>query len=110
MKLGFFGNDYKLGVVKGDNIVDVSSVAKEYGTKPQDQIAGVIENWSTAKGKLESAAASGAGVPISSVKIQAPNPKKKHGGRRYQARCLEVLSWLHAEGDITSLVLSPKVE
>ena len=37
MKLGFFGNDYKLGVVKGDNIVDVSSVAKEYGSKPQDQ-------------------------------------------------------------------------
>ena len=40
--------------------------------------------------------------------IQAPNPKKKHGGRKYQARCLEVLRWLHAEGDITKLVLSPE--
>ena len=74
MKLGFLGNDYKLGVVKGDNIVDVSSVAKEYGSKPQDQIAGVIENWSTARGSSRPLA-SAAGVPISSVKIQAPNPK-----------------------------------
>ena len=60
MKLGFFGNDFKLGVVKGDNIVDVSSVAKEYGSKPQDQIAGVIENWR--RWQLDAAAASGAGV------------------------------------------------
>jgi len=75
VKLGFFGNDYKLGVVKGDNIVDVSSVAKEYGNKPQDQIAGVIENWSSVRSKIEAAANASAGVPISSVKIQAPNPK-----------------------------------
>ena len=75
MKLGFFGNDYKLGVVKGDNIVDISSIGKEYGSKPQDQIAGVIENWSSVRSKIEAAANAAAGVPISSVKIQAPNPK-----------------------------------
>ena len=75
MKLGFFGNDYKLGVVKGDNIVDASSVASAYGSKPQDQIAGIIEDWSNARGKLEAAAAASGGVPISSVKIQAPSPK-----------------------------------
>src|ERR1700716_4234678 len=39
--------------------------------------------------------------------IEPPNHKKKHGGRKYQARCLEVLQWLHAEGDITRLVISP---
>jgi len=38
--------------------------------------------------------------------IVAPNPKMKHGGKKYQARCLEVLRWLHAEGDITSLSIS----
>jgi len=32
----------------------------------------------------------------------------KHGGKKYQARCLEVLRWLHAEGDITKLVVSPE--
>jgi hypothetical protein len=35
--------------------------------------------------------------------IVPPNPKRKHGGKKYQARCLELLQWLHAEGDITSL-------
>jgi hypothetical protein len=38
--------------------------------------------------------------------IESPNPKKKHGGQQYQARCLEVLQWLHVEGDITSLKVS----
>ena len=46
MKLAFF-DDYKLGVVVGDQIVDVSSVAR--GIKalgPQDVIRTVIEKWS----------------------------------------------------------------
>jgi hypothetical protein len=38
--------------------------------------------------------------------IETPNTKKKHGGTKYQARCLEVLRWLHVEGDVTSLVVS----
>ena len=40
--------------------------------------------------------------------IEPPNPKKKHGGKIYQARCLEILQWLQIEGDITSLKVSPK--
>jgi 2-keto-4-pentenoate hydratase/2-oxohepta-3-ene-1,7-dioic acid hydratase in catechol pathway len=75
VKLGFFGNDYKLGVVKGDNIVDISSIGQKYGSKPEDQIAGVIENWAAEKANVEAAANASSGVPISSVKIQAPNPK-----------------------------------
>lgn len=38
--------------------------------------------------------------------IEPPDPKEKHGGEKYQARCLEVLQWLHAEGDITRLKVS----
>ena len=38
--------------------------------------------------------------------IASPNPKRKYGGEEYQARCLEILQWLHAEGDITSLKVS----
>ncbi len=56
MKLAFF-DDYKLGVVIGDKIVDVSAVTK--GIKalgPQDVIRGVIEKWNTYKGKLAAAA------------------------------------------------------
>ena len=39
--------------------------------------------------------------------IVPANPKKKHGGKKYQAHCLEILRWLLAEGDITRLVISP---
>ena len=38
--------------------------------------------------------------------IEPPDRKKKHGGKKYQARCLEVLRWLHAEGDIMGLKVS----
>src|SRR5437762_10016292 len=38
--------------------------------------------------------------------LRPPNPKRKHGGSKYQALCLEVLQWLHVEGDITSLEIS----
>jgi hypothetical protein len=38
--------------------------------------------------------------------IETPNHKEKHGGKEYQARCLEVLQWLHAEGDITRLEIA----
>ncbi len=38
--------------------------------------------------------------------IEPPDPKKEHGGKDYQARCLEILQWLHVEGDITTLEVS----
>jgi hypothetical protein len=38
--------------------------------------------------------------------IEPPDPEEGHGGSKYQARCLEVLTWLHAEGDLTSLEVS----
>src|ERR1700745_2554786 len=38
--------------------------------------------------------------------VEPPNPKEKHGGKKYQARCLDILRWLHIEGDVTSLELS----
>jgi hypothetical protein len=38
--------------------------------------------------------------------IVPPSPRKKNGGKKYQARCLEILQWLHAEGDIKTLDVS----
>src|SRR5438876_8459264 len=38
--------------------------------------------------------------------IVPPDPKRKHGGNTYQARCLDILRWLRAEGDVTSLEVS----
>jgi 2-keto-4-pentenoate hydratase/2-oxohepta-3-ene-1,7-dioic acid hydratase in catechol pathway len=75
VKLLFF-DDYKLGVVKGEDVVDVSDVVKDIPhLQPQDLMKGLIEQWDSYKGKLESAAASGSGKPLSSVKIRPPLPK-----------------------------------
>jgi 2-keto-4-pentenoate hydratase/2-oxohepta-3-ene-1,7-dioic acid hydratase in catechol pathway len=78
MKLAFF-DDYKLGVVVGDKIVDVSSATK--GIKalgPQDVIRGVIEQWSTYKDKLAKAAKKGKAKPLAKAKLRPPLPKPEN--------------------------------
>lgn len=75
MKILFF-DDYKLGVMKGDDVVDVSDVVKDIPhLQPQDLIKGLIEQWDSYKGKIESAVASGSGKPLSSVKVRPPLPR-----------------------------------
>jgi 2-keto-4-pentenoate hydratase/2-oxohepta-3-ene-1,7-dioic acid hydratase in catechol pathway len=75
MKLLFF-DDFKLGVLNGDQVVDVSDAVKDISrVGPQDVINGVITGWATYKGKLEAAAKAGRGVPLSRVKIRSPLPK-----------------------------------
>jgi len=75
MKLLYF-DDWKLGVLKGDNVVDVSSVVRDIPhTGPGDLINGLIARFDQYKGKLEDAAASGKAVPLSSVKLRPPLPK-----------------------------------
>ncbi|MCX7314861.1 MAG: fumarylacetoacetate hydrolase family protein [Hyphomicrobiales bacterium] len=78
MKLAFF-DDYKLGVVTGDKIVDVSDVVKDIPKLgPQDVIRTVIERFDEFKGKLADAAAKGQGKPLSAVKLRAPLPKPEN--------------------------------
>jgi 2-keto-4-pentenoate hydratase/2-oxohepta-3-ene-1,7-dioic acid hydratase in catechol pathway len=74
MKLAFF-DDYKLGVVKGDTIVDVSSAVRDIPhTTPGNLISSLIENFAAYRSKLEDAA-NAKGVPVSSVRIRPPLPK-----------------------------------
>ena len=75
MKLLFF-DDWKLGVLNGDQVVDVSDVVKGIPrVGPQDVLNAVITGWAEHKGKLEQAAKAGKGVPVSRVKIRPPVPK-----------------------------------
>ena len=76
MKILYF-DDFKLGVLKGDNsVVDVSAVVKDIPhTGPGDLINGLIERFSSYRQKLEAAAASGTGIPLASVRIRPPLPK-----------------------------------
>src|SRR5215471_15568876 len=75
MKLAYF-DDFKLGVVNGDAIVDVSAVVKDIPQLgPQDVMRGLIERFDAYKGRLADAAKSGKGVPLSQVRIRPPLPK-----------------------------------
>lgn len=75
MRLVMF-NDYKLGVLKGDAVVDVSAaVADIPRTGPGDLMSGLIARFDSYKAKLQAAADAGAGVPLASVTLRAPLPK-----------------------------------
>ncbi|MQG11806.1 MAG: fumarylacetoacetate hydrolase family protein [SAR202 cluster bacterium] len=75
MKLVFF-DDFKLGVVKDDTVVDVSgAVSGVEHTSPQDLIGKVIENFSQHRAALQQAADSGQGTPLDQVRLRSPLPK-----------------------------------
>jgi 2-keto-4-pentenoate hydratase/2-oxohepta-3-ene-1,7-dioic acid hydratase in catechol pathway len=72
MKIMYF-NDFILGVVKGDNVVDVTPVVKALvSTGPHDLINVLIENFDVWRPKLEEFVGKNAGVPISGVRIRPP--------------------------------------
>jgi len=75
MKLLFF-DDFKLGVLKGDTVVDVSQVARDIPhTAPHNLISGLIERFANYRGALERAAAAGTGAPLDRVRIRPPLPR-----------------------------------
>jgi len=75
MKLLFF-DDWKLGVLKGDSVVDVSAVVTGIPhTGPHNLISGLIERFADHKTRLEEAVSRGQGVPVSSVRVRPPLPK-----------------------------------
>ena len=75
MKLCYF-NDFRLGVVKGDNVVDITDAVKDIPhLHTRDLIIGLIEHWDSHKAKVEKAAAASAGVALKGVRLRAPVPK-----------------------------------
>ena len=98
MKLLFF-DDWKLGVLKGDSVVDVSAVVTGIPhTGPHNLISGLIERFADHKVRLEEAVSSGQGVPVGSVRIRPPLPEARqhrgdgrelHGGRHALGACAD---------------------
>jgi 2-keto-4-pentenoate hydratase/2-oxohepta-3-ene-1,7-dioic acid hydratase in catechol pathway len=75
VKLLYF-DDFKLGVLKGDRVVDVSAVVREIPhTGPGDLVNGLIARFDQYKSRLQDAAASAQGVPLASVRVRPPLPK-----------------------------------
>lgn len=75
MKLVFV-DDFKLGVIKGKNVVDVSdAVAGITHTSPQDLLNKLIENFSEHKGRIETIVNEQEGKPATQVRFRSPLPK-----------------------------------
>jgi 2-keto-4-pentenoate hydratase/2-oxohepta-3-ene-1,7-dioic acid hydratase in catechol pathway len=75
MKLVFF-NDFKLGVLNGANVVDVSAVVQDIPrTFPQDLVRGLIERFDDYRAGLEAAVRDSPGTPVAQVQLRPPLPK-----------------------------------
>jgi 2-keto-4-pentenoate hydratase/2-oxohepta-3-ene-1,7-dioic acid hydratase in catechol pathway len=76
MKLLFFGDDFRLGVLNSqEQVVDVSDVVKDIPhLDPQGLIRGVIERFDQYSGRLQDAAARGQGQPADQLRIRPPLP------------------------------------
>ena len=75
MKLCYF-NDWRLGVIKGDNVVDVTDAVKDIPhLDTRDLILGLIARWDAHKAKVEKASNEGKGQPLKGVRLRPPVPK-----------------------------------
>ena len=75
MKILYF-DDFRLGILKGDGVVDVTSVVKDVPhIGPHDLIGGVIEGFAGYRKQLEDAAASGQAIALDKVRIRPPLPR-----------------------------------
>jgi 2-keto-4-pentenoate hydratase/2-oxohepta-3-ene-1,7-dioic acid hydratase in catechol pathway len=74
VKLVYF-DDFRLGILAGDGVVDVSAVVHDVPhTGPHDLISGLIARFADYRGRLE-AAARGKAVSLASVTLRPPLPK-----------------------------------
>lgn len=75
MKLMLF-NDFRLGVLKGDHVVDVTPVVADIAhVGPGDLMNGLIARWPAYRERIAQAVADGQGVPVSQVQLRPPLPK-----------------------------------
>jgi 2-keto-4-pentenoate hydratase/2-oxohepta-3-ene-1,7-dioic acid hydratase in catechol pathway len=67
-------NDYRLGLLSGDEVIDISDIVGQIGVGIQSRVAALINNWEELAPRIAEAA-SGSGVPLSSVQLRASVPK-----------------------------------
>lgn len=75
MKLVLF-DDFKLGVLQEDRILDASAAVKDLGYHtPQEMMQMVITQWETLRPQIEGAIAGQKGVPMNDVRVRPPLPR-----------------------------------
>jgi len=69
-------DDFKLGVLRGDQVVDVTDAVKDIPhIGPGDLMSGLIARFGDYRKKIEAAAGKGKPVPVSGVRVRPPLPK-----------------------------------
>ncbi len=72
MKLLHF-DDFRLGVLKGDHVVDVTSLVQGIPhSGPGDRLSSLIARWNEFRGPIEQVVAGATGVPLNSVRLRPP--------------------------------------
>ena len=75
MKIVYF-NDYRLGLVRGQDVVDVTDVVNDIPHMgPHDLISRLIENFSDYRAQLTAAFAKRPGIALGKVQLRPPTPK-----------------------------------
>ena len=75
MKLAFY-DDFRLGVVQGNHVVDVPQVVENQTTlKPNELINHIIANFQRYEDLIKISAENGDPIPIANVKFRSPLPK-----------------------------------
>ena len=75
MRILFF-DDFKLGVLSGDSVIDLSNKISDIPmVGPHDLINGLIENFEKYRVLIEDSIKNEQGIPLSKVKIRPPLPR-----------------------------------
>ncbi len=75
MKLVLY-DDYQLGVLRGDTVVDAGDAVADLGHhSPQEMMEMIICAWDAMQPKIEGVISSGTGTPLDSVTLQPPLPR-----------------------------------
>lgn len=76
MRLVLFGDDFKLGVLVGQRVVDASQVGRELSAHtPQEMMRTLIEEFDLYRERLEGLAEGSTGIPRSQLRLRAPLPQ-----------------------------------
>ncbi|MBI2887742.1 MAG: fumarylacetoacetate hydrolase family protein [Chloroflexi bacterium] len=75
MKLVLY-NNYRLGILRDDRVLDVSSAVADLKMSNRTRLMpAVIAQWDKLRGPIERASQGLTGVPLSSVRLRAPDPR-----------------------------------
>jgi 2-keto-4-pentenoate hydratase/2-oxohepta-3-ene-1,7-dioic acid hydratase in catechol pathway len=76
VKLVLFDDDYRLGVVDGDGVIDVTdALGQRELSRPQESIETVIRDWSGVRSRIDALADRGERMPLAGVRLRAPVPR-----------------------------------